>query len=79
MQTAGSQTGISEAMLRFSHWLVPIGQVPSTGNAETGRVQPGHLHAVDQLDGTQHGAVAAKAARERGMNRLAERLEHHSS
>ncbi len=38
MQIAGSQTGISSAMLRFSHWVVPVGQVPSTGKAETGRL-----------------------------------------
>ena len=37
MQSAGSQTGISVAMLRFSHCAVPVGQVPSTGKALTGQ------------------------------------------
>ena len=40
MQTAGSQTGISVAMLRFSHCAVAVGHVPSTGKAETGRRSP---------------------------------------
>src|SRR5512136_2620954 len=40
MQIAGSHTGISRAMLRFSHWLVATGQVPSTENALTGSVSP---------------------------------------
>ena len=40
MQIAGSQTGISAARLRFSHRVVPVGQVPSTGKAETGRRSP---------------------------------------
>ena len=40
MQISGSQTGISRAMLRFSHCVVPVGQVPSTGNALTGSRSP---------------------------------------
>jgi hypothetical protein len=40
MQIFESQTGISSAMLRFSHFAVAIGQVPSTGNALTGRRSP---------------------------------------
>ena len=40
MQTLSSQTGISSARLRFSHFAVPIGQVPSTGKALTGRRSP---------------------------------------
>ena len=36
----GSQTGISAAMLRFSHCAVPVGQVPSTGKALTGSRSP---------------------------------------
>ena len=36
----GSQTGISSAMLRFSHCVVPVGQVPSTGKALTGSRSP---------------------------------------
>src|SRR3954468_20637857 len=40
MQSASSQTGISEAMLRFSHFVVPVGQVPSGGKADTGSKSP---------------------------------------
>src|ERR1700693_1708810 len=31
MQRSSSHTGISRAMLRFSHFDVPMGKVPSTG------------------------------------------------
>src|SRR5512138_412562 len=40
MQRLGSHVGISSAMERFSHFDVPVGQVPSSGNAETGRRSP---------------------------------------
>src|SRR5512143_639207 len=40
MQIFSSQTGMSRAMARFSHWAVALGQVPSTGNAETGSRSP---------------------------------------
>src|SRR5215468_556332 len=40
MQRTSSQTGISEAMFRFSHFVVPVGHVPSGGNAETGSRSP---------------------------------------
>ncbi len=40
MQTSGSQTGTSLARLRFSHWVVPVGYVPSLGKALTGRRSP---------------------------------------
>src|SRR4029453_7884686 len=40
MQTFGSHTGISSARFRFSHFAVPTGQVPSTGNALTGSRSP---------------------------------------
>src|SRR5262245_18345559 len=40
MQMVGSQTGICAAMLRSSHCAVPVGHVPSTGNALTGRRSP---------------------------------------
>src|SRR6476660_6907617 len=40
MQSTSSHTGISVAMLRFSHFDVPVGQVPSAGNALTGRRSP---------------------------------------
>ena len=40
MQTSGSQTGTSVARLRFSHCVVPVGKVPSLGNALTGTRSP---------------------------------------
>ena len=40
VQIASSQIGISWAMLRFSHCVVPVGKVPSTGIAETGSRSP---------------------------------------
>ena len=40
MHSAMSQTGISSARLRFSQREVPVGQVPSGGNALTGRSSP---------------------------------------
>src|SRR5512136_1418765 len=43
MQRSFSQAGISKAMLRFSHLVVPVGKVPSTGKALTGRLSPSPL------------------------------------
>src|SRR5262245_64545899 len=40
MQTFGSQIGTSSAIRRFSHFVVPTGQVPSTGKADTGSRSP---------------------------------------
>jgi len=40
MQRSGYQTGISSAMLRFSHCAVAVGNVPSTGNLLTGSMSP---------------------------------------
>ena len=40
VQIVSSQIGISCAMLRFSHWVVPVGNVPSTGSADTGSRSP---------------------------------------
>src|SRR6516225_7806272 len=40
MHTFGSQTGTSSAIARFSHLVVPVGQVPSTGKADTGSRSP---------------------------------------
>ena len=40
MHKSDSQTGISRAILRFSHLVVPVGKVPSTGMADTGTVSP---------------------------------------
>jgi hypothetical protein len=40
MQIFESQTGISSAMFRFSHFAVAVGHVPSTGKALTGSRSP---------------------------------------
>jgi len=40
MHSDGSQIGSSTAIARFSHFDVPVGQVPSTGNALTGSRSP---------------------------------------
>jgi hypothetical protein len=40
MHTRGSQINTSSAIRRFSHFVVPTGQVPSTGNADTGSRSP---------------------------------------
>ena len=40
MQIFGSQIGISWAMLRFSYFVVAVGNVPSTGMALTGSWSP---------------------------------------
>ena len=58
MQIVSSQTGISRAMLRFSHCAVPVGQVPSTGNALTGSRSPllASITAVTRF--TKSGAMS---------------------
>ena len=40
MQMSGSHTGISAASLRFSNRVVPVGNDPSTGIADTGSRSP---------------------------------------
>ena len=40
VHSSSFQMGIASAMLRFSQRVVPIGQVPSGGSAETGRASP---------------------------------------
>ena len=54
-----SQTGISAARLRFSQREVESGQVPSTGNAETGSRSPlpAIMSAVTRF--TKSGAASA--------------------
>jgi hypothetical protein len=58
MQTSGSQTGISSAMLRFSYWVVPLGQVPSSGSLETGRRSPRSAMISPITSRTNRGASA---------------------
>ena len=40
VHSGASQIGISSAMLRFSQRVVPVGQVPSGGKADTGKASP---------------------------------------
>ena len=87
MQSASSQTGISAAMLRFSHFDVPVGHVPSTGNALTGSRSPWFAsitrrHALDEVrrasgtgGGQRRRVVGASAAR-RPRCRCGERRVH---
>ena len=58
MQIAGSQTGMSCAMFRFSHCAVAVGHVPSTGKALTGSRSPllASITAVTRL--TKSGAAS---------------------
>ena len=52
MQIFSSQTGMSSARLRFSYCAVPVGNVPSSGNALTGSSSPfaGGQPAQDVFD-----------------------------
>ncbi|SAJ33950.1 Uncharacterised protein [Enterobacter cloacae] len=58
VHSSSFQMGIASAMLRFSQRVVPIGQVPSGGSAETGRVSPSpaSIAAVTVL--TKSGAAS---------------------
>src|SRR5512136_68188 len=66
IQTFGSQTGTSKAMLRFSHCVVPIGHVPSGGNALTDRRSPAPsiMGAVTLLmkSGAWSGTIGGRGA-----------------
>ena len=65
MQISGSQIGISRAMFRFSHRAVSVGNVPSGGNAETGRRSPSSaiMRAVTRR--TKSGASSGTSAARR--------------
>ena len=58
MQIDGSQIGISSAMLRFSHRAVSVGNVPSTGSAETGNRSPSPAIIFAVTFRTKSGASA---------------------
>ena len=87
MQIFESHTGISSAMLRFSHFAVPVGHVPSTGNALTGSRSPLPARITDVIFWTKSGAfsdtsggrvrVALTAAGNGNLVHLGERLIHH--
>ena len=68
MQSDLSQTGTSSAMERFSQRVVPTGQVPSTGKAETGSLSPlpgqherrDALHEVGRLLGARWACAGGR-------------------
>src|SRR5436305_314060 len=62
MHTFGSQTGTSSAMRRFSHFVVPSGQVPSTGKADTGSRSPLPAIITAVTRRTKSGAPAGTSA-----------------
>src|SRR5512145_2242274 len=61
MQTAGSQTGMSVAIERFSHWAVAVGHVPSMGKAETGSRSPLPSRITEVTLRTNSGALSETA------------------
>ena len=69
MQMSGSQIGISWAIERFSYLAVPVGNVPSTGSAETGSRSPSPAisSAVTRL--TKSGASSGMACSTPGGGR----------
>ena len=60
---SGSQIGISKAMARFSKRLVPVGQVPSGGNALTGSWSPWPSRMRRVTRCTKSGASAGTVGR----------------
>ena len=75
MQMSLSQMGISWAMARFSYWAVPVGNVPSTGRADTGNRSPspairGTVTRGDEVGHVDGQHVAQAALRRRGGRHL---------
>src|SRR5438045_9401645 len=67
IQRTSSQTGISAAMLRFSQRVVLVGNVPSTGNADTGSRSPLPAIITAVTLRTKSGAVSGTmGGREKG-------------
>ncbi|CSE69096.1 Uncharacterised protein [Shigella sonnei] len=58
VQSSSFQMGISSAILRFSQRVVPIGQVPSGGSAETGRASPSPASIAAVTVFTKSGAAS---------------------
>jgi hypothetical protein len=58
MQIFSSQTGMSRAMFRFSHFAVASGHVPSGGNALTGRRSPLPASMTAETRLTKSGAAS---------------------
>src|ERR1035437_3588699 len=63
MQSASSHTGISMAILRFSHCAVAMGKVPSMGMALTGRSSPLPAMIWASTSLTKAGAAAGTGGR----------------
>ena len=61
MQRLGTQVGMSRAMERFSHCAVAVGQVPSTGKAETGNRSPLPARISEVTRWTKSGATEETA------------------
>ena len=62
MQAAGSHCGMNAATLRFSHCVVAVGHVPSSGIAETGSSLPFCAIIFAVTFWMKSGASAATAA-----------------
>ena len=63
VQIVSSQIGISWAMLRFSHCVVPVGKVPSTGSADTGSRSPLPSSIIAVTRCTKSGAACGTTGR----------------
>ncbi len=63
MQMVSSQMGISWAMDRFSHRVVPTGKVPSRGRALTGSRSPLPASIMDVTRCTKSGASSGTGGR----------------
>src|SRR5450759_2158056 len=61
MQIEGSHTGIVWAMARFSYFVVPVGNVPSTGKALTGSWSPSPAISTAVTFLTKSGASSGTA------------------
>ena len=59
---AGSHSGMNAATLRFSHCVVAVGHVPSTGSSETLSVSPFCAIIFAETFLTNSGASAGTAA-----------------
>ncbi len=62
MQTDGSHWGMNAATLRFSHCVVAVGHVPSTGSSETLSESPFCAIIFAETFLTNSGASAGTAA-----------------
>ena len=70
---SGSHTGIASAMLRFSHWAVPLAKLPSQGRALTGRASARRCSWGSTSSRTTAGAVARWAGQGSGSGAMAPR------